>query len=110
MMNECNKLSMLCVWKMFKLRNMLYEKEIMVFFNKIYAVFLSHVIFLIKIGAHLYISEEGSFEVTKNGMIVKKFKGGETFGELAILYNTKRFASVQGKYGILCNFSCIHVH
>ncbi|GLV38780.1 Protein kinase cGMP-dependent at 21D [Carabus blaptoides fortunei] len=46
-------------------------------------------------GAHLYVPEEGTFEVTKNDMIVNKMKAGETFGELAILYNTKRFASVQ---------------
>lgn len=57
------------------------------------------------LGAHLYVPEEGSFEVTKGGMIVNKMKAGETFGELAILYNTKRFASVQGTtiYLSICN-------
>lgn len=48
------------------------------------------------IGTHLYVSEEGNYEITKGGMHIKKFSVGETFGELAILYNTKRFASIQG--------------
>lgn len=49
-------------------------------------------------GTHLYVSEEGNYEITKTGMHIKKFSVGETFGELAILYNTKRFASIQGRY------------
>lgn len=48
-------------------------------------------------GSHLYVSDVGSFEVIKTGKSVKKFGAGEVFGELAILYKAKRFASIKGK-------------
>ncbi|XP_077292694.1 cGMP-dependent protein kinase, isozyme 1-like isoform X2 [Arctopsyche grandis] len=46
-------------------------------------------------GSHLYVSDVGSFEVIKSGKSVKKFGAGEVFGELAILYKAKRFASIK---------------
>lgn len=47
-------------------------------------------------GSHLYVSAEGNFEVIKDGNSVKLIGPGEVFGELAILYKSKRFASVKG--------------
>ena len=45
-------------------------------------------------GDCLYIIEEGEFDCLKNGSSVKVCKAGEAFGELALLYNTPRAASV----------------
>lgn len=49
-------------------------------------------------GSHLFISAYGEFEVLKGGQVVKKFGAGVVFGELAILYKAKRFASITCKY------------
>lgn len=49
-------------------------------------------------GSHLYVSAYGQFEVLKGGQVVKTFGPGEAFGELAILYKAKRFASIRCKY------------
>ncbi|CAG9783684.1 unnamed protein product [Diatraea saccharalis] len=46
-------------------------------------------------GSHLYVSAHGQFEVLKGGQVVKTFGAGEAFGELAILYKAKRFASIR---------------
>ncbi|CAG4981280.1 unnamed protein product [Parnassius apollo] len=46
-------------------------------------------------GSHLYVSAQGQFEVLKGGQVVKNFGPGEAFGELAILYKAKRFASIR---------------
>ncbi|CAH0720765.1 unnamed protein product, partial [Brenthis ino] len=46
-------------------------------------------------GSHLYVSAHGQFEVLKGGQVVKNFGPGEAFGELAILYKAKRFASIR---------------
>ncbi|XP_045491753.1 cGMP-dependent protein kinase, isozyme 1-like [Colias croceus] len=46
-------------------------------------------------GSHLYVSAYGQFEVLKGGQVVKNFGPGEAFGELAILYKAKRFASIR---------------
>ncbi|RVE50108.1 hypothetical protein evm_005314 [Chilo suppressalis] len=46
-------------------------------------------------GSHLYVSAYGEFEVLKGGQVVKTFGAGEAFGELAILYKAKRFASIR---------------
>lgn len=54
--------------------------------------------FIIKegdVGAHFYVSAEGEFEVVKGGEIKKIFGPGEVFGELAILYQARRFASIK---------------
>lgn len=48
-------------------------------------------------GSSFYVSAEGDFEVIKDKRIIKSFKKGVVFGELAILYKAKRFASIKGK-------------
>lgn len=46
-------------------------------------------------GNHFYVSDEGEFDVVKEDEIKKKFGKGVVFGELAILYKAKRFASIR---------------
>lgn len=46
-------------------------------------------------GSHLFVSASGQFEALKSGQVVKNFGPGEVFGELAILYKAKRFASIR---------------
>ncbi|XP_049819329.1 cGMP-dependent protein kinase, isozyme 1-like isoform X2 [Aethina tumida] len=46
-------------------------------------------------GAHLYVSAEGEFEVIKQGAILGRIGPGKTFGELALLYNCMRTASIR---------------
>ncbi|XP_059054335.1 cGMP-dependent protein kinase, isozyme 1-like isoform X2 [Achroia grisella] len=46
-------------------------------------------------GTHLFVSANGQFEVLKTGQVVKTFEAGVAFGELAILYRAKRFASIR---------------
>ncbi|XP_067013580.2 cGMP-dependent protein kinase, isozyme 1 isoform X3 [Anabrus simplex] len=48
-----------------------------------------------EIGTHLYVSAEGKFEIIKGGVVLGQFGPGVTFGELAILYNCKRKASIR---------------
>lgn len=48
-------------------------------------------------GSEIYVSEEGQFDVIKSGQIIGSFGPATVFGELAILYNAQRFASVRGK-------------
>ncbi|XP_037825865.1 cGMP-dependent protein kinase, isozyme 1 isoform X1 [Lucilia sericata] len=48
-----------------------------------------------EVGAHLYVSAEGEFEVEKNGKILGIMGPGKAFGELAILYNCTRTASIR---------------
>nr|CAD7412305.1 unnamed protein product [Timema cristinae] len=45
----------------------------------------------------MYVSAEGEFEVHKRGQILGTFGPGRVFGELAILYNSQRNASIRGK-------------
>ncbi|KAL3283503.1 hypothetical protein HHI36_006642 [Cryptolaemus montrouzieri] len=47
-------------------------------------------------GSHMYIAAEGEFEVFKKGRgLINVMKPGDVFGELAILYNAKRFATIR---------------
>lgn len=46
-------------------------------------------------GSHLYVSAEGEFEVFVDNTKVNSFGPGRAFGELAILYNTKRNATIR---------------
>lgn len=46
-------------------------------------------------GNHFYVSADGEFEVVKDGDVKKTFGAGVVFGELAILYKAKRFASIR---------------
>lgn len=47
-------------------------------------------------GAHLFVAAEGEFEVIKDGKVLGTMGPGKAFGELAILYNCTRTASVKG--------------
>jgi hypothetical protein len=49
------------------------------------------------VGSHLYVSAEGEFEVIKEGKVLGKMGPGKAFGELAILYNCTRTASIRGE-------------
>lgn len=49
------------------------------------------------LGSHLYVCAYGLLEVfDKNNIAIKKINVGEAFGELAILYEEPRQASVKG--------------
>ncbi|XP_033643815.1 cGMP-dependent protein kinase 1-like isoform X2 [Asterias rubens] len=45
-------------------------------------------------GAHFYVAAEGGLEVSKAGKVLGKMGPGKVFGELAILYNCTRTATV----------------
>ncbi|XP_012286555.1 cGMP-dependent protein kinase, isozyme 1 isoform X2 [Orussus abietinus] len=49
------------------------------------------------IGSHLYVSEEGEFEIYEGTRYQGKFGAGVAFGELALLYNSKRLRSIDAK-------------
>ena len=49
-------------------------------------------------GSHLYVSSLGEYEVIKDGKVLGRLGVGKAFGELAILYNCKRTASIKGCY------------
>ncbi|TDG49870.1 hypothetical protein AWZ03_003646 [Drosophila navojoa] len=46
-------------------------------------------------GAHLYVSAAGEFAVMQQGKVLDKMGPGKAFGELAILYNCTRTASIR---------------
>lgn len=48
-------------------------------------------------GSHLYVSDTGEFEVLKDGLLLGVMGPGKAFGELAILYNCTRTASIRGR-------------
>lgn len=48
-------------------------------------------------GTHLFVTASGTFQVITNGQPVKTLGSGKVIGELSILYNCVRTASVQGK-------------
>lgn len=47
------------------------------------------------IGSEIFVSEKGTFEIIKGDEIIDTLGPEIVFGELAILYNAKRFASVR---------------
>ncbi|XP_053695892.1 cGMP-dependent protein kinase 1 [Sabethes cyaneus] len=47
------------------------------------------------IGAHFFVSANGTYEVVVENKVIKSFGRGVVFGELAILYKAKRFASIR---------------
>jgi cGMP-dependent protein kinase len=53
-------------------------------------------------GSHLYVSAEGELEVVQGGRILGRMGPGKAFGELAILYNCTRTASIKGQLIGLC--------
>ena len=46
-------------------------------------------------GSYLYVAAEGDYEVIKDGKVLGSLGVGKAFGELAILYNCKRTASIK---------------
>lgn len=60
-------------------------------------------------GSHLYVSEEGIFEIYVGNTYYGSFGPGVAFGELALLYNTKRqssiHASTNGKLWVLDRYA-----
>merc|ERR550517_1458752 len=48
-----------------------------------------------ELGSHLYVSAEGEYDVIKDGKVLGRLGVGKAFGELAILYNCKRTASIK---------------
>ena len=55
---------------------------------------------ILYLGSHLYVSACGEFEVMKNGDALGKMGPGRAFGELAILYNCTRTASIKGVFNL----------
>lgn len=49
-------------------------------------------------GSHLYVSAEGEFDIYAGNQFQRSFGPGIAFGELALLYNTKRLRSISGIY------------
>ena len=47
-------------------------------------------------GNHLYVSADGEFEIEVNGKVLGTLSSGKAFGELAILYNCRRTATIKG--------------
>ncbi|GFS36250.1 cGMP-dependent protein kinase, isozyme 1 [Nephila pilipes] len=47
------------------------------------------------VGSHLYVSAEGNLKVWKNNKVIGSVGPGKAFGELAILYNCTRTATVE---------------
>ena len=43
------------------------------------------------------MSAEGEYEVIKDGKVLGRMGSGKAFGELAILYNCQRTASIKGE-------------
>ena len=43
----------------------------------------------------MYVAAEGDYDVIKDGKVLGSLGAGKAFGELAILYNCKRTASIK---------------
>lgn len=52
---------------------------------------------MLSAGSHLYVLAEGEMEVLKEGTVLGRMGPGKAFGELAILYNCTRTASIRGE-------------
>ena len=50
------------------------------------------------IGSIVYVMEEGKVEVSREGKFLSVMSAGKLFGELAILYNCQRTATIKGKH------------
>lgn len=48
-------------------------------------------------GSHLYVSAEGDFDIYEGNKFQRTFGPGVAFGEIALLYNTKRLRSISVK-------------
>lgn len=47
------------------------------------------------VGDHLYVAADGEYDVIKDGTSIGRIGPGEVFGEMAILYNCTRTASIK---------------
>ena len=56
-------------------------------------------------GSHLYVSADGELEVIQGDRVLGRMGPGKAFGELAILYNCTRTASVKGTFFSFFSFS-----
>lgn len=59
--------------------------------------FIRIYIYILFVGSHLYVSAEGEFEIYQGSKFQRRFGPGIAFGEIALLYNTKRLRSINGK-------------
>jgi len=48
-------------------------------------------------GNHLFVSAVGEFEIIVGDKVLGTLPAGKAFGELAILYNCRRTASIRGE-------------
>ncbi|RZC31946.1 cGMP-dependent protein kinase 1-like, partial [Asbolus verrucosus] len=48
-------------------------------------------------GSHLYVSITGTYEVIQNNQVINTFSDVRVFGELALLYNARRMATIKSK-------------
>lgn len=63
--------------------------------NKIKIIVLKYLHSLFT-GSHLYVSAEGEFDIYEGNKFQRSFGPGIAFGEIALLYNTKRLRSISG--------------
>lgn len=64
----------------------------------IYLLTYSFIAVCCRTGSHLYVSAEGELEVIQGDRVLGRMGPGKAFGELAILYNCTRTASIKGTY------------
>lgn len=48
-------------------------------------------------GNHFYVVQSGTLDCFKNGLLMTTYESGDSFGELALLYNTPRQATIISK-------------
>ena len=80
--------------------NSLEEKEFDIVVDSIEEVKVKPGQVLIKEGDEgdcLYVVEQGTFDCTKKGAFLKEYHPGDGFGELALLYNVPRAATITAK-------------
>lgn len=80
------------------LNNMMDAERLQAVVNAMIPLTLKAHSYIIKegeIGAQFFVSAEGEYDVIKDGVCIKTFGPGVVFGELAILYKARRFASIK---------------
>lgn len=80
------------------LNNMMDTERLQAVVNAMIPMTLKANSYIIKegeIGAQFFVSAEGEYDVIKDGKCIKTFGPGVVFGELAILYKARRFASIK---------------
>ncbi|XP_055301240.1 cGMP-dependent protein kinase 1 isoform X2 [Sitodiplosis mosellana] len=80
------------------LANMMDEERLQALVNAMIPQVLKANSYVIKegeTGNQFFVSAEGEYEVIKEGVCIKTFGPGIVFGELAILYKARRFASIK---------------